>query len=64
MNWDQIEHRWEAMTRRVRADWTIARPESLPKLPRRGVSSDETATALADRGVGRDATSQPKTPYE
>lgn len=21
MNWDQIEHKWAAMTRRIRADW-------------------------------------------
>ncbi len=64
MNWDQIEHRWAAMTSRVRVDWTIARPESLPKLARRAGRAEDTATALADRRVGVDETSQPKTPNE
>jgi hypothetical protein len=64
MNWDQIEHKWAAMTSRVRADWTIARPEALPKLPRRGGRADETPTVLADRRVGLDEPARSKTPTE
>lgn len=64
MNWDQIEHRWAAMTRRVRADWTIARPEALPKLPRRGGGADEAPTVLAERRVGFDDPALSKIPTE
>lgn len=35
MNWDQIESKWAAMTRRVRADWPTDKPDAAPK-PLRG----------------------------
>ena len=68
MNWDQIEHRWTAMTRRVRADWAIERPAALPTLPRRLDPPEgwarEYLAMIADRRAGFDGTVQPKTPTE
>lgn len=51
MNWDQIETKWATMTRRVRADWTIARPERLSKMPRLPVRGEVTQPLLADRNA-------------
>lgn len=31
MNWDQIENKWAAMARRVRADWTGAMHDDASK---------------------------------
>ena len=64
MNWDKIEIKWEAMTRRVRADWTVARPEAIPKLAGLGLRGDLTTAALADSKVGFDLTRQIKTRTE
>ena len=55
MNWDQIESKWATMTRRVRADWTIARPDTLPKMPRLPVRGDVTQPLLADRSAAATA---------
>lgn len=61
MNWDQIEHRWAAMTRRVRADWTIQRPEAPPKVPHRSTRPDESPVVLGDRTSGFDGPEPQKT---
>ena len=41
MDWDQIERKWAAMTRRVRADWPIDRLDKTssitPRLNKTGV---------------------------
>ena len=46
MNWDQIESNWAAMTRRVRADWTIDRGEGVGHIARR---TDQSAMVGADQ---------------
>ncbi len=64
MNWDQIENKWAAMTRRVRADLAVDRIGSLPKLSRVGVGSPEKTAIIADRKAGLDAPKQLKTVNE
>ncbi len=49
MNWDQIETKWAAMTRRVRADWKIDRPEGISKLPR-GLAIPDGKTGILAEG--------------
>lgn len=64
MNWDQIETKWAAMTRRVRADWTIARPEGLSKVPRMPTRGEGAPAVLADRTSVTAGTARQKTSNE
>ena len=48
----------------MRADWTVARPEAIPKLAGLGLRGDLTTAALADSKVGFDRTRQIKTRTE
>ena len=52
MNWDQIESKWAAMTRRVRADWPSNRPDAIAKSVRGTPEPEVTASILADRKTG------------
>ena len=52
MNWDQIESKWAAMTRRVRADWTSDTPDAITKSVRGAPDPEVTASGLADRKTG------------
>ena len=56
MDWDQIENKWAAMTRRVRADWTADRPDRKGALAHRVTRIDVTAVTRAERSVVTDAT--------
>jgi len=58
MNWDQIEDKWAAMTRRVRTDWSVnaaegkavpARRSPAPKV--QPVPGPDRQTGDADAGV-------------
>lgn len=49
MNWDQIESKWAAMTRRVRADWMTDRPDAIAQSVRRTARSDARSAVAADR---------------
>lgn len=61
MNWDQIEHKWAAMTRRVRTDWTVERPDALAEPPRVIIRSDGKVSALVDHKVKFDDSRRQKT---
>jgi hypothetical protein len=52
MDWDQIENKWAAMTRRVRADWSS--DKAAPKGPqaRRPTRTDTKPVVIADRHTG------------
>ena len=68
MNWNQIESKWAAMTRRVRADWTTERnDESLKPLrsPATGVARSEVQTmVIAARTTATPEASRQKATYE
>ncbi|NGM47572.1 hypothetical protein G5B31_18705 [Rhodobacter sp. SGA-6-6] len=53
MDWDQIENKWAAMTRRVRGDLTpdSATPKTTPKTQglRQGTRTDTRLAAIAER---------------
>jgi hypothetical protein len=49
MDWDQIENKWVAMTRRVRADWAIDRSDAKAPMARRGTRIDGPTATIADR---------------
>lgn len=57
MNWDQIENKWAAMTRRVRADWVADRDDFKTPLARRAARIDVT---IPDRKTGSVVDSNPK----
>lgn len=52
MNWDQIETKWAAMTRRVRADWTNDRADIKAPPARRTARIDVIPATIADRQSG------------
>ncbi len=52
MDWDQIENKWAAMTRRVRCDWTTDRADMKKPLARRVTRIDVTHATLTDRQAG------------
>ena len=47
MDWDQIENKWAAMTRRIRADWTVNQDEGNPVTGRRSSILNVTAQPVA-----------------
>ncbi len=57
MKWDQIENKWAAMTRRVRADWstdrsgieTLAVSAAAPDRKKSGMTDDQQAGTAIDR---------------
>jgi hypothetical protein len=49
MDWDQIENKWAAMTRRVRADWCVDSTETKPPMPRRMPRTEVTPASVAGR---------------
>lgn len=51
MDWDQIESKWAAMTRRVRGDLPINKLDATGKMPRRVAKADATISIGADRQV-------------
>ena len=58
MDWDQIENKWAAMTRRVRADWAIHHSElNVPSVPRVTKSDGRPGSPamVADRQPAHDA---------
>lgn len=64
MDWDQIENKWAAMTRRVRADWTTDRVDIKTPLARRGARLDVVPTPVADRQAGTVVEARPKMSVE
>ena len=64
MNWDQIETKWAAMTRRVRADWTIERPDLVSKASRGPARLDVKPVGPADRKSSSAETARQKTVNE
>ncbi len=40
MDWDQIESKWAAMTRRVRGDLTFTTPDASGRMPRQMAKAD------------------------
>ncbi len=52
MDWDQIENKWAAMTRRVRADWPGDRAVPKAPLTRRMARPDTPPAVIADRQAG------------
>jgi hypothetical protein len=60
MKWDQIENKWAAMTRRIRADFAADRlePDGGPK---RGLQSrDAISATIADSQTATDKDAKPK----
>lgn len=49
MDWDQIESKWVAMTRRVRGDVLTPNVDAIAKLPRRVSKVDAQTSLVADR---------------
>ena len=49
MDWDQIESKWAAMTRRVRADWSVDNVDVKVLPARRALKTDEKAVVIVDR---------------
>jgi hypothetical protein len=64
MNWDQIESKWAAMTRRVRADWPTNRPDAMVKVARRIPRPEVKSAILAERSAGTLITTRQKTSNE
>ncbi|MES2913541.1 MAG: hypothetical protein V4753_00365 [Pseudomonadota bacterium] len=64
MNWDQIETKWAAMTRRVRADWPIERPDPSSKASRGPARGEVSQGVLADLTSGRAEITRQKTANE
>lgn len=64
MNWDQIESKWAAMTRRVRADWPTDRSAAIPKIDRRARRPEINASILTDRDAGNIFDTRQKTSEE
>lgn len=64
MNWDQIETKWAAMTRRVRADWTIERPDMSAKGSRSAARGEVTRAVLAERTAAVAETARQKIAHE
>ena len=62
MDWDQIEPKWAAMTRRVRADWTTHRADIKTPLTRR-IARPELAPA-AERQTATVPDARPKMSVE
>jgi hypothetical protein len=58
MEWDQIEIKWAAMTRRIRADSSADRVDAKPLLTRRAANIDVKTEVIADRQVGMITTHQ------
>jgi hypothetical protein len=52
MNWDQIETKWAAMTRRIRADWAPDRIDETAAPVRRVKRTEVTLASIADRLAG------------
>lgn len=52
MDWDQIENKWAAMTRRVRADWSTDRPDPAAKTARRAAKMAAMPLQSGDRQTG------------
>lgn len=48
MNWDQIESKWAAMTRRIRADWAADRIETTRASVRALKGRDAAAKTIAE----------------
>lgn len=56
MNWDQIENKWVAMTRRVRPDWPgAAQDGKAPPARRQGGTSTTTVSVSFTTGQAPDA---------
>ncbi len=53
MDWEQIENKWAAMTRRVRADWATDRADIKSVPARRGARLDVTPAIRADHPAGK-----------
>lgn len=54
MDWDQIESKWVAMTRRVRADLPFAQSDAKVKVLRRTIRGEGSAPIVVDRPNGID----------
>jgi hypothetical protein len=52
MDWNQIENKWAAMTRRVRADWTADRACIKTPSARRAARVDVAPVITPDRQIG------------
>ncbi len=52
MKWDQIENKWAAMTRRVRADWSTDTSQSKATPLRRAARDSVTPGIAADQHAG------------
>jgi hypothetical protein len=48
MNWNLIENKWAAMTRRIRSDWSADRLDDAGRAVRRSKGSDAMPGAIAD----------------
>jgi hypothetical protein len=51
MNWDQIENKWAAMTRRIRSDWSHDRIDATADVMRRVKAKGVTMVTIADRQI-------------
>ncbi len=60
MKWDQIENKWAAMTRRVRADWPGAAQENASQPLRETAKSDRYPVPGRQAGVQTTETNAPQ----
>ena len=58
MHWNQIEHQWNAMTRRIRSDWKDG-PRSMPGQGTAGPKGSEIPT---DRDMSDTSSSHARLP--
>jgi hypothetical protein len=64
MDWDQIESKWAAMTRRVRCDLSINKVDATGKTQRRVTKADAKTSVGADRQVSVDSDQQVTMPTQ
>ena len=53
MDWDQIESKWAAMTRRVRTEWSTDRIEVKTQQLRRVARADVAPAIITDRQTAK-----------
>lgn len=53
MNWDQIERKWAAMTRRVQVGWERPLPKAQPQTDKSKITTGTGAIVSADRRAAR-----------
>jgi hypothetical protein len=64
MNWDQIEVKWAAMTRRVRADLPVDKTDTTGTSLRQGTTIKKTTTIVLERQFAAKADHHERMPFE